>query len=84
MLKRENYYLRWYEQAGAWAIMGQDGLYRLDPRKRDAIRIAAEYCRERWAGGFACELTIFTKKGRIQKGPSGKRSFGRDPRRHRG
>jgi len=90
-----NLQVRWDKGRGAWVLQpwpahNEDDLEEFDSLRvwavdddKDAIiktgAVLAEFIAEEWNTDRSCELVIRTKDGRIGKGPSGRRTYGRDP-----
>lgn len=84
-MARVRWEVRWLTAPDNWNVY-RDGEYLVRySTKALAVRVAAEMCRNALAqDGTLSELYIKTKAGRIGKGSSGRRTYGKDPRGSKG
>lgn len=80
MKKRRVLWVEWSKRERAWVVRGLPYGLGWFLVKQEAVSWAAANCRHHLAAGTTSQLKIRGKNGRIQS----ERTYGADPRRHRG
>ena len=81
---RRYFEVRWNkgEKIWTWAERGKPAI--AGPSFEEAKYAAQDEAQAVEAAGGIAELELFTLKGRLRKGSSGRRTYGDDPRRRKG
>ena len=87
MPKRVTYEVRWHASSGRWRIYRANVLVEAKggPKKSPVISRAARLARLEWEKqGQPTELVVKTKRGKVGKGSSSRRTYGLDRPQSRG
>lgn len=85
-MKRVTYSVRYLRSDGTWTVVRErTNVLAATNSKAEAVTAGAGFARQEWeVDGHPTELVIFNRDGRIGKGASSRRTYGRDPSRTKG